>query len=214
MFYSWLTSTDVRCYPQNTLKKHRPHTSLLLWCITCDLTQILAPSSIAAEMRTKELITDARTHACYIFYSKLQTTEAWIFTQKNILSKCTDTVCPHTMRDYCCLITMKGTNYKTNVSVSVRSLICDCISHLCLCLCDWHSTGSLIQVPMSEKGKITRGRLGSLSLKKEGERQCFLFSKHLIICTRGSGGKLHITKVWQDCNQEDQLIMVNLIITN
>uniref|UniRef100_A0A8C1G974 Ras protein specific guanine nucleotide releasing factor 1 n=1 Tax=Cyprinus carpio TaxID=7962 RepID=A0A8C1G974_CYPCA len=55
--------------------------------------------------------------------------------------------------------------------------------------------GSLIQVPMSEKGKITRGRLGSLSLKKEGERQCFLFSKHLIICTRGSGGKLHLTKV-------------------
>ncbi|XP_077796229.1 ras-specific guanine nucleotide-releasing factor 1 isoform X15 [Macaca mulatta] len=54
--------------------------------------------------------------------------------------------------------------------------------------------GSLIQVPMSEKGKITRGRLGSLSLKKEGERQCFLFSKHLIICTRGSGGKLHLTK--------------------
>ncbi|TKS73425.1 Ras-specific guanine nucleotide-releasing factor 1 [Collichthys lucidus] len=49
-------------------------------------------------------------------------------------------------------------------------------------------------VPMSEKGKITRGRLGSLSLKKEGERQCFLFSKHLIICTRGSGGKLHLTK--------------------
>ncbi|KAK2506357.1 LOW QUALITY PROTEIN: hypothetical protein MC885_020338 [Smutsia gigantea] len=55
--------------------------------------------------------------------------------------------------------------------------------------------GSLIQVPMSEKGKITRGRLGSLSLKKEGERQCFLFSKHLIICTRGSGGKLHLTKI-------------------
>lgn len=63
--------------------------------------------------------------------------------------------------------------------------------------------GSLIQVPMSEKGKITRGRLGSLSLKKEGERQCFLFSKHLIICTRGSGGKLHLTKVgthnWRLC---------------
>lgn len=60
-------------------------------------------------------------------------------------------------------------------------------------------TGSLIQIPMSEKGKITRGRLGSLSLKKEGERQCFLFSKHLIICTRGSGGKLYITKVQQGC---------------
>ncbi|XP_063170292.1 ras-specific guanine nucleotide-releasing factor 1 [Candoia aspera] len=54
--------------------------------------------------------------------------------------------------------------------------------------------GSLIQVPMTEKGKVTRGRLGSLSLRKEGERQCFLFSKHLIICTRGSGGKLHLTK--------------------
>ncbi|XP_067827246.1 ras-specific guanine nucleotide-releasing factor 1 isoform X3 [Heptranchias perlo] len=54
--------------------------------------------------------------------------------------------------------------------------------------------GSLIQVPMTEKGKITRSRLGSLSLKKEGEKQCFLFSKHLIICTRGSGGKLHLTK--------------------
>ncbi|NXG40685.1 RGRF1 factor, partial [Psilopogon haemacephalus] len=54
--------------------------------------------------------------------------------------------------------------------------------------------GSLIQVPMSEKGRVPRGRLGSLSLRKEGERQCFLFSKHLIICTRGSGGKLHLTK--------------------
>ncbi|XP_075431514.1 ras-specific guanine nucleotide-releasing factor 1 isoform X2 [Ascaphus truei] len=54
--------------------------------------------------------------------------------------------------------------------------------------------GCLIQVPMSEKGRITRGRLGSLSLKKEGERQCFLFSKHLLICTRSSGGKLHLTK--------------------
>ena len=59
--------------------------------------------------------------------------------------------------------------------------------------------GSLIQVPMSEKGKITRGRLGSLSLKKEGERQVFLFSKHLIICTRGSGGKLHLSKVGALC---------------
>ncbi|XP_077119301.1 ras-specific guanine nucleotide-releasing factor 1 isoform X2 [Ranitomeya variabilis] len=54
--------------------------------------------------------------------------------------------------------------------------------------------GCLIQVPMSEKGRMTRGRLGSLSLRKEGERQCFLFSKHLLICTRSSGGKLHLTK--------------------
>lgn len=68
---------------------------------------------------------------------------------------------------------------------------CLLLSHLLF----FRYPGSLIQVPMSEKGKITRGRLGSLSLKKEGERQCFLFSKHLIICTRGSGGKLHLTKV-------------------
>ncbi|KAG9488953.1 hypothetical protein GDO78_005131 [Eleutherodactylus coqui] len=54
--------------------------------------------------------------------------------------------------------------------------------------------GCLIQVPMSEKSRMTRGRLGSLSLRKEGERQCFLFSKHLLICTRSSGGKLHLTK--------------------
>lgn len=57
-------------------------------------------------------------------------------------------------------------------------------------------------MPMSEKGKVTRGRLGSLSLRKEGERQCFLFSKHLIICTRGSGGKLHLTKVREAEHQE------------
>lgn len=79
-----------------------------------------------------------------------------------------------------------------------------CVSSLLLLHSVWmHSfflhKGSLIQVPMSEKGKITRGRLGSLSLKKEGERQCFLFSKHLIICTRGSGGKLHLTKVGLSC---------------
>lgn len=66
--------------------------------------------------------------------------------------------------------------------------------------------GSLIQVPMSEKGKITRGRLGSLSLKKEGERQCFLFSKHLIICTRGSGGKLHLTKVGAHTQLSDNFL--------
>jgi hypothetical protein len=52
-----------------------------------------------------------------------------------------------------------------------------------------------MQMSLSEKSKSSRGRLGSLSTKKEGERQCFLFSKHLIICTRGSGGKLHLTKV-------------------
>ncbi|XP_045427629.1 ras-specific guanine nucleotide-releasing factor 2 isoform X3 [Pipistrellus kuhlii] len=54
--------------------------------------------------------------------------------------------------------------------------------------------GSLIQVPSVEKGKLSKVRLGSLSLKKEGERQCFLFTKHLLICTRSSGGKLHLLK--------------------
>nr|XP_035923298.1 ras-specific guanine nucleotide-releasing factor 2 isoform X2 [Halichoerus grypus] len=54
--------------------------------------------------------------------------------------------------------------------------------------------GSLIQVPSVERGKLSKVRLGSLSLKKEGERQCFLFTKHFLICTRSSGGKLHLLK--------------------
>ncbi|XP_016894024.1 ras-specific guanine nucleotide-releasing factor 2 isoform X2 [Cynoglossus semilaevis] len=55
--------------------------------------------------------------------------------------------------------------------------------------------GSLIQLPSSsERGVLSKVRLGSLSLRKEGERQCFLFTKHLLICTRASGGKLHLLK--------------------
>ncbi|XP_072137391.1 ras-specific guanine nucleotide-releasing factor 2 isoform X3 [Mobula birostris] len=54
--------------------------------------------------------------------------------------------------------------------------------------------GSLIQLPSVERGKLAKVRLGSLSLKKEGERQCFLFTKHFLICTRSSGGKLHLLK--------------------
>lgn len=46
-----------------------------------------------------------------------------------------------------------------------------------------------------ERGKLSKVRLGSLSLKKEGERQCFLFTKHFLVCTRSSGGKLHLLKV-------------------
>ncbi|KAG8130945.1 hypothetical protein E2320_017647, partial [Naja naja] len=56
------------------------------------------------------------------------------------------------------------------------------------------SNGTLIQVPSVERGKLSKVRLGSLSLKKEGERQCFLFTKHFLICTRSSGGKLHLLK--------------------
>uniref|UniRef100_A0A8C8G4E8 Ras protein-specific guanine nucleotide-releasing factor 2a n=1 Tax=Oncorhynchus tshawytscha TaxID=74940 RepID=A0A8C8G4E8_ONCTS len=55
--------------------------------------------------------------------------------------------------------------------------------------------GSLIQLPSSnERGMLSKVRLGSLSLKKEGERQCFLFTKHFLVCTRTSGGKLHLIK--------------------
>uniref|UniRef100_A0A3Q2CWA2 Ras protein-specific guanine nucleotide-releasing factor 2b n=1 Tax=Cyprinodon variegatus TaxID=28743 RepID=A0A3Q2CWA2_CYPVA len=54
--------------------------------------------------------------------------------------------------------------------------------------------GSLIQLPSVERGKLSKVRLGSLSLKKEGERQCFLFTKHCLVCTRSSGGKLHLLK--------------------
>ncbi|KAA0704279.1 Ras-specific guanine nucleotide-releasing factor 2 [Triplophysa tibetana] len=54
--------------------------------------------------------------------------------------------------------------------------------------------GSLVQLPSVEKGKLSKVRLGSLSLKKEGERQCFLFTKHFLICTRTSSGKLHLLK--------------------
>ncbi|XP_043920173.1 ras-specific guanine nucleotide-releasing factor 2 [Protopterus annectens] len=55
--------------------------------------------------------------------------------------------------------------------------------------------GTLIQLPSVDRGKLSKVRLGSLSLKKEGERQCFLFTKHFLICTRSSGGKLHLLKV-------------------
>ncbi|GAB1294518.1 Ras-specific guanine nucleotide-releasing factor 1 [Apodemus speciosus] len=72
------------------------------------------------------------------------------------------------------------------------------ISEGCEILLDTSQTfvrqGSLMQITLSEKGKSSRSRLGSLSIKKEGERHCFLFSKHLIICSRGSGGKLHLIK--------------------
>ncbi|XP_023698989.1 ras-specific guanine nucleotide-releasing factor 2-like isoform X2 [Paramormyrops kingsleyae] len=54
--------------------------------------------------------------------------------------------------------------------------------------------GSLIQLPSVERGKLSKVRLGSLTQKKEAERQCFLFTKHFLICTRSSGGKLHLLK--------------------
>ena len=59
--------------------------------------------------------------------------------------------------------------------------------------------GSLIQV-LNEKPKGGRGRLGSFSTtfkdsKKETVRQVFLFTNHMLLTTRTSNGRLHLTKV-------------------
>ncbi|XP_063232631.1 ras-specific guanine nucleotide-releasing factor 2-like [Bacillus rossius redtenbacheri] len=51
--------------------------------------------------------------------------------------------------------------------------------------------GSLIQVP-SDKPKSSRSRIASFRNGKEALRQCFLFSNHLILATRTSGGRLHL----------------------
>uniref|UniRef100_A0AAQ4P0L5 Ras protein-specific guanine nucleotide-releasing factor 2a n=1 Tax=Gasterosteus aculeatus aculeatus TaxID=481459 RepID=A0AAQ4P0L5_GASAC len=67
--------------------------------------------------------------------------------------------------------------------------------------------GSLIQLPSVERGKLSKVRLGALSLKKEGERQCFLFTKHFLVCTRSSGGKLHLLKC------RDAIIIISLCCT-
>ncbi|CAD7092815.1 unnamed protein product [Hermetia illucens] len=50
--------------------------------------------------------------------------------------------------------------------------------------------GSLVQVPPG-KGRI-RSRLASFKSERDYIRQCFLFSNHLIIATRTSGGRLHL----------------------
>ncbi|XP_075210397.1 ras-specific guanine nucleotide-releasing factor 1-like [Lycorma delicatula] len=51
--------------------------------------------------------------------------------------------------------------------------------------------GSLIQIP-TDKPKSSRSRLTNFKSEKETVRQCFLFSNHLIIATRTSGGRLHL----------------------
>ncbi|XP_021936755.1 ras-specific guanine nucleotide-releasing factor 2-like isoform X3 [Zootermopsis nevadensis] len=51
--------------------------------------------------------------------------------------------------------------------------------------------GSLIQIP-SDKPRTSRSRLTSFKSEKESLRQCFLFSNHLILATRTSGGRLHL----------------------
>ncbi|CAO1412033.1 unnamed protein product [Diamesa serratosioi] len=50
--------------------------------------------------------------------------------------------------------------------------------------------GSLVQVPPG-RGRI-RARLASFKSERESVRQCFLFSNHMIVATRTSGGRLHL----------------------
>ncbi|KAK7793670.1 hypothetical protein R5R35_013152 [Gryllus longicercus] len=51
--------------------------------------------------------------------------------------------------------------------------------------------GSLVQVP-ADKPRTSRSRLTNFKSEKEALRQCFLFSNHLILATRTSGGRLHL----------------------
>ncbi|XP_059486241.1 ras-specific guanine nucleotide-releasing factor 2-like isoform X3 [Neocloeon triangulifer] len=51
--------------------------------------------------------------------------------------------------------------------------------------------GCLIQV-LSDKQRSQRSRLTNFKTEKEALRQCFLFSNHLILATRTSGGRLHL----------------------
>ncbi|RUS77637.1 hypothetical protein EGW08_014597 [Elysia chlorotica] len=58
--------------------------------------------------------------------------------------------------------------------------------------------GPLLQI-LHDKGKSSRGRLGSFSSsfkesKKEVVRQVFLFTNHLLLTTRASNGRLHLAK--------------------
>ncbi|XP_026480918.1 ras-specific guanine nucleotide-releasing factor 2-like [Ctenocephalides felis] len=54
--------------------------------------------------------------------------------------------------------------------------------------------GSLVQLPASRTrgARGTRSRLASFKSERDTLRQCFLFSNHLIIATRTSGGRLHL----------------------
>ncbi|XP_054160727.1 ras-specific guanine nucleotide-releasing factor 1-like [Oppia nitens] len=50
--------------------------------------------------------------------------------------------------------------------------------------------GSVIQVLGSDKRKFQASRIGSFRGDKEIVRQCYLFTNHMLLCTRTSGGKL------------------------
>lgn len=62
--------------------------------------------------------------------------------------------------------------------------------------------GCVIQVMNSERSKSSSRvvRIGSFrGLEKEIMRQCYLFSNHMLLCTRTSGGKLSLVDVSYPC---------------
>ncbi|XP_066274994.1 ras-specific guanine nucleotide-releasing factor 1-like isoform X2 [Branchiostoma lanceolatum] len=78
-------------------------------------------------------------------------------------------------------------------SLSIERMIVDG----CDILLDVNQTfvrqGTLVQLSVDRGRSSSRVRLSHKD--KESARQCFLFSQHLIITTRGSGGKLYLSKV-------------------
>ncbi|RWS29802.1 ras-specific guanine nucleotide-releasing factor 1-like protein [Leptotrombidium deliense] len=55
--------------------------------------------------------------------------------------------------------------------------------------------GNVLQVMGGEKGKSQRSRLTSFKSEKEIVRQCFLFTNHMLLCTRATNGKLNLVEV-------------------
>jgi len=65
-------------------------------------------------------------------------------------------------------------------------------------------SGNLIQITESRKGKTFGGlTLKSCEVRKEAVRQCFLFSGFLLLTTRSSSGRLHLTKVRSDSRNKE-----------
>jgi len=55
--------------------------------------------------------------------------------------------------------------------------------------------GALLHLQSTEKHKHQRTRLGSFRGDRDVVRQCFLFTNHMLMCTRASNGKLHLAEV-------------------
>lgn len=64
--------------------------------------------------------------------------------------------------------------------------------------------GALLHVH-SEKGKHQRSRLSSFRSERDVVRQCFLFTNHMLLCTRASNGKLHLAEVSSTCSRRTLL---------